>query len=81
MVDEPVGYGHSHRLIQEDTAPFTKRMVDRNNQAPSLVSMSNQLEQAPRFYIVPFDIAKVVYHYHPVAIQLQKHLHEAERSA
>lgn len=68
MVDQPVGCGHRHRLIHEDAAPFAKRMVTRNNQATSFVSMRDQLEQHPRLSIVTFDIAKVVYHYHPVAI-------------
>lgn len=35
------------RLIHEDAAPFTKRMVTRNNQAAYFVSMGDQLEQPP----------------------------------
>lgn len=47
MVDQPVGCCHRHRLIHEDAAPFTERMVARNNQTPSFVSMGDQLEQHP----------------------------------
>lgn len=71
-MDQPVGCGHRHRFIHEDIAPCAERMIAGYHQTATLIAVCDQLEQHARFSIVPFDITKVVYHYHAVAIQLQQ---------
>src|SRR5712691_7368342 len=49
VVDEAVDDGERHRLVGEDLAPFTERLVGGDQQGPPLVSGTDEFEQDAGF--------------------------------
>src|SRR5215211_5240471 len=60
VMNKAIDDGEGHRLVWEDLAPLSERLVGGDQQGPPLVSGADQLEQDAGFGLILGDIGEVV---------------------
>ena len=60
MVHEPVDGRQRHGFVGEDLAPFTERLVGRDQQGSAFIAGSDQLKQHTGLCLILGDVGDIV---------------------